>query len=98
MRHVAIFGDDLEAFNGLCVSDDIVQEDWSVFLYPADGVSFAHAKESVSRTMEAHSLGQQKLPDVLEHRSELMKGLRSPLRDVCMCDDVVDLGGMFLVS
>lgn len=51
----------------------------------------AHAKESVSRTMEAHSLGQQTLPDVLEHHSELMKGLRSPLRDVCMCDDVVDL-------
>jgi hypothetical protein len=78
VRHVAIFGDDLEAFNGLCVSDDIVQEDWSVFLYPADGVSLTRAKKSVIRTMEARSQEQQKLPDVLERRSELMKGLQTP--------------------
>ena len=79
MRHVAIFGDDLEAFDGLCVSDDIVQEDWSVFLYPADGVSFALGEKSVFSTREVHSQEQQKLPDVLEHRSELMKDLQTPL-------------------
>jgi len=71
--HVAIFCNDFESLDGLCVSDDIVQEDRSVFLYPANGVSSAHAKERAVRTREAHSQGQQKLLDVPVHRSELMK-------------------------
>lgn len=34
MRHVAIFSNDLEALDGFGVADDIVEKDWSVFLYP----------------------------------------------------------------
>jgi hypothetical protein len=78
VRHVSIFCNDLEAFNGLCVSDDIVQEDGSVFLDPVDGVSCGLAKKSVFATMGARSQEQQRLLGVLERRSELMKGLRSP--------------------
>jgi hypothetical protein len=79
VRHVSIFCDDLEAFNGLCVSDDIVKEDGSVFLDPAVGVSFGRAKKRVFRTRGVRSQEQQRLLGVLERRSELMKGLRSPL-------------------
>lgn len=34
MRHVAIVRNDFESFHRLRVTNDIVQEDWPVFLYP----------------------------------------------------------------
>jgi len=34
MRHVAIFGDDLEALNGFGIADDIIEVDRTIFLYP----------------------------------------------------------------
>jgi hypothetical protein len=34
VRHVSIFGDDLEALNGLGVAYDIVKVDWTVLFYP----------------------------------------------------------------
>lgn len=37
MRHVTIFRDDLKALNGLCVANDVVEEDRAVFLDPRDG-------------------------------------------------------------
>jgi hypothetical protein len=35
VRHVAVFGDDLEALDGLRVADDIVEVDWAVLFDPA---------------------------------------------------------------
>ena len=37
MRHVALSCDDLQALNGLCISDNIIEEDWAVFLDPVHG-------------------------------------------------------------
>ena len=34
MWHVTVFGNDLEAFNGFSVADDIIEVDGTVFLYP----------------------------------------------------------------
>ena len=34
MRHVSIFGDDLETGNGFCVAHDVVEVDGAVFLDP----------------------------------------------------------------
>lgn len=34
MRHIAIFRNDLQALNGLCVANHIVEEDRAVFLDP----------------------------------------------------------------
>jgi len=36
MGHVAVAGDDLEALDGLCVADNVVEEDGPVLLYPAE--------------------------------------------------------------
>jgi hypothetical protein len=36
MRHVAIFRDDLEALDGFCVADDIVEVDGTVFFDPSE--------------------------------------------------------------
>jgi hypothetical protein len=44
-----------------------------------NSVSFGLAKKSVFRTREVRSQEQQRLLGVLERRSELRKGLRSPL-------------------
>lgn len=88
MRHVAIFGDDLESFDCFCVADDVVQEDGSVFLYPANGVSLAHASRSISRTREVRSQVQQMLLRVLEHHSGRMRGLQSPFWYSCNSVDL----------
>jgi len=34
MGHIAIFGYNLQSLNRLCITDDIVEEDWSVLLDP----------------------------------------------------------------
>ena len=35
MRHISIFRDDVQPFDSLCISDDVVEEDRAVFLDPA---------------------------------------------------------------
>lgn len=32
--HVAVFGDDFEAFDGFGVADYVVEVDWAVFFHP----------------------------------------------------------------
>lgn len=43
MWHVSIFGYDLETLDCLCVTYDVVEENWSVFLYPTRRVSLKKA-------------------------------------------------------
>lgn len=57
MRHIAIFGDDLEALNCLCIADDIVKENGAVLLNPGrkGQLRIPQVRSSIL-TKEAHSL------------------------------------------
>lgn len=55
MRHVSIFCYDLEAFDCLCVTNDVVEEDWSVFFHPTRRVSSSRAWARIELTMAVRS-------------------------------------------
>lgn len=60
MRHIAIFGYDLEAVDCFGVADDVVKEDWSVFLDPVRwSVEIVKGVEKGLLTMAVHSLHLQ---------------------------------------
>lgn len=54
MRHVAIFGDNLETFDRFGVADYIVEEDWAILLHP-ENISNVNSSEKRRTTMAAHS-------------------------------------------
>ena len=56
MRHISIFRNDLESFNGLGISYYIIEEDWPILLNPGKMSVYDLVFESnISHTMEAHS-------------------------------------------
>lgn len=43
MRHIAIFGDDLEALHRLGIADYVIEENWSILLHPGNELTDRHA-------------------------------------------------------
>ena len=43
MRHVAIFGDDLEALDGLFVADYVAEVEWAVLFHPGNFIRRSRA-------------------------------------------------------
>ncbi len=78
MWHVAIFRDDLQPFDSLGVTHDVVEVNGSVLLHPVVICKLASSLSSVSaddqRTREAHSLVllHWYLLEVLDERQLLM--------------------------
>jgi hypothetical protein len=57
MWHIAIFGYDLEALDCLCVADDIIEENGTVFLDPGKPLLLHHRESKAELiTMAARSL------------------------------------------
>jgi hypothetical protein len=54
--HVSVFRNDLEAFDCLCVADNIVEVDWAIFLDPVQkSIAWRFNGGMLSITMAARS-------------------------------------------